>query len=131
MPIDYAKMAQKYSAMDTPIPPTASVAPVTSQKSGVFSSLADTGTSHPAKSVWKQAADAVDMAYEDYKNMPGVKQIGQAVGAAVGSAGRLVGTAVGVAMSPVERAASLYKNIKNDGFGSGLKKTIQETPSAL
>lgn len=46
-------------------------------------------------SVPERASRAVASVYEGYKNLPGVKQAGQAVGAAVGTAGALIGGTVG------------------------------------
>ncbi len=126
--MDYSQLKKQYDRMQAAKPATPSAEDSPSQASGVFGRIQE---NEKPRTIFGKAADAVDWAYEAYKEAPVVKQVREGVGQAVRGVGTAVGAAWGAALTPLERSVAQVRNMNDLGFVEGTKKTLRDTPSAL
>jgi hypothetical protein len=72
-----------------------------------------------------RASNAVNKTYESYKELPGVKQFGQAVGTVVGTAGGVIGGVVGGVGNTIANAFDGKPLF--EGFGKAVSDTARST----
>lgn len=72
-----------------------------------------------------RAASFVNRGVEKFANLPGVKQVGQATGAAIGGAGAVIGGAVAANLTPVMNIARGRPVFEN--YGEQIKRTAAAT----
>lgn len=132
MPIDYDKLVQQTkSRVQTHVPPQKDTEPPLDSPFALNQAISTADAKVNERSFLGKAADTISEGFDKFKETPAMRQLRLATGAAVGTAGAIAGAAVGTVLTPAERLLSLGQNVKEKGFGEGLKQTIEETPEAL